>query len=155
MGIGIVPLEQMDPLEDVLVKLYLRCYEGMEEYAYSAPRDVKRYLRWLCRRTPFSFFLAVKGDEPVGFLVADDHWEEDGETVGEIHEVVVAPEERGKGVGSALVQRALDHFREKGLKKVGLWVGRRNKRAKAFYTHLGFKEGDAKGKWIRMERPLE
>ena len=148
-------LKGLEPWEETLIDLYLRCYKGMEKYAYTRPKDVRNYLRWLFKRAPSSFFLALEGDNPLGFLVADDHWEEGGERVGEIHEVVVAPENRTRGVGKALVQRALEHFREKGLKKAGLWVGKENKRARDFYTHLGFQEKGSQGKWIRMECSLE
>ncbi len=151
----IVPLEELEPWEQVLVDLYLQCYRGMEEYAYERPRDVLHYMRWLFKRAPSSFFLALEGGKPLGFLVADDHWEEGGKLGGEIHEIVVVPKDRTQGVGKALVQMALDYFREKGLKGVGLWVGKRNERAKAFYTHLGFREKGSQGKWIRMECALD
>lgn len=154
MGVRIELLEELEPWEEALVDLYLRCYKGMEKYADSRPEDVRNYLRWLFKRAPSSFFLALEGDDLLGFLVADDHWEEGGEVVGEIHEVVVAPESRTRGLGKTLVQRALDYFREKGLKKAGLWVGEENERAKDFYAHLGFQEKGSQGKWIRMERPL-
>ena len=62
------------------------------------------------------------------------------EIIREIHELVVVSEDRAKGIGKALVQRALNYFREKTLKKVGLWAVRGNKRAKVFYAHLGFRE---------------
>lgn len=154
MVVRIVLLEELEPWEEALVDLYLRCYRGMEKYAYKRPRDARHYLRWLFKRAPSSFFLALEGDKPLGFLVADDHWEEGGELGGEIHEIVVSPEARDKGVGKALVQRALDYFREKGFKRAGLWVGEKNERAKAFYAHLGFREQGSLGKWIRMECAL-
>jgi ribosomal protein S18 acetylase RimI-like enzyme len=155
MVVRIVLLEELEPWEGALVDLYLRCYKGMEEYAYKRPRDVRHYLRWLFKRVPSSFFIALEGDKPLGFLVADDHWEEGDLAGGEIHEVVVIPEDRTRGVGKALVQRALDCFCGKGLKRAGLWVGEKNERAKAFYAHLGFREKGSQGKWVRMECALE
>ncbi len=139
---------------DALVELYQEAYEGLEEYAYTRPRDVRRYMRWLHRRAPRSFFLALEGERLLGFIVADAQWMENGEPIGEIHEIVVSPEAREKGVGSALMERALGFFRERGLPKAGLWVGEHNTKAHDFYRHLGFEDRGKVGRWIRMERLL-
>lgn len=150
----IVNADQLVPWMDALVDLYREAYRGLEEYAYTRPRDIRNYLKWLHKRAPQSFFLALEGDQILGFLVADDRWLEQGEPVGEIHEIVVSPRARDKGVGKALMERAFSHFKEKGLSKAGLWVGVTNTRAHEFYRRLGFQDRGTVGRWTRMERPL-
>jgi len=150
----IVKADQLGPWMDTLVGLYQEAYQGLEEYAYTRPRDIRNYLKWLHKRAPHSFFLALEGDEVLGFIVADDRWLEQGEPVGEIHEIVVSSQARDKGVGRALMERALSHFREKGLAKAGLWVGVTNDKAYEFYQRLGFQDKGTMGRWIRMERAL-
>ncbi|RLD96481.1 MAG: N-acetyltransferase [Aquificota bacterium] len=147
-------IDELGPWLDHLVALYLDAYQGLGEYAYTRPRDVRHYMRWLFKRAPHSFFLAVEGQRLLGFIVADSQWLEEGEPVGEIHEIVVAPGAREKGVGKALIEKALEHFQQEGLGKVGLWVGERNLKAQEFYRRLGFRERGKVGHWIRMERPL-
>ncbi len=150
----IVNAEKLAPWMEALVELYQEAYRGLEEYAYTRPRDIRNYLKWLHKRAPHSFFLALEGDRLLGFVVADDRWLEEGEPVGEIHEIVVSSRARSKGVGKALMEKALAHFREKGLAKAGLWVGVTNEKAHQFYKGLGFEDKGTLGRWIRMERPL-
>ncbi len=147
-------IDELGPWLNSLVTLYLEAYRGLEEYAYARLKDVRHYLKWLYKRAPNSFFLALEGGRPLGFIVADAQWLEEGEPIGEIHEIVVAPGAREKGIGKALIEKALEHFRESRLTKAGLWVGEKNLKARDFYRHLGFVEKGKVGRWIRMERPL-
>jgi len=80
--------------------------------------------------------------------------QEKGEPVGEIHEIVVSQKARERGVGKLLMEKAIGLFKEKGLSKAGLWVGRTNTHAYDFYRHLGFRETGRVGIWIRMEKAL-
>ena len=148
----IVAIEALDPWMDALVGLYQQAYQGLEEYADTTVEEIKKYLRWLYKRTPDSFFIALEDEKVWGFIVADYRWKEKGEPVGEVHELVVSPLAREKGLGKALMDKALDLFREKGLRKAGLWVGVKNHNAYRFYSNLGFQETGRVGIWIRMER---
>ena len=69
--------------------------------------------------------------------------------MGEIHELFVVPEMRGRGVGNALLQRGLAYFCEKNLHIAELWVGISN-HAQKFYEKAGFKGAEIVGKWLRM-----
>jgi GNAT superfamily N-acetyltransferase len=46
---------------------------------------------------------------------------------------------RGQGIGRALLERALDWGRIRGIKRVQLTVFDRNREARAFYDKLGFR----------------
>ena len=52
----------------------------------------------------------------------------------------VAPEMRGKGVGTALLDAVIDEARRRGYVQVRLDVVDTNPRAKALYRHVGFRE---------------
>lgn len=75
-----------------------------------------------------------------GFVHVNEtqHWA--GQTDAYIGELVVAPEFEGRGIGSELVQAAIDWSRARGLERVTLATGARNGRARQFYASLGFEE---------------
>ncbi|NPA32806.1 MAG: GNAT family N-acetyltransferase [Aquificae bacterium] len=144
--------------EDIpkLVELYLKAYKGLEEYAYTHPKDVKSYMEWLVRRDPEGFLVAETGGKPVGFIGADANWfsRREGKLVGAVHEIVVDPEYRSRGIGKALMRSALDYFKKRGRDTAELWVGDKNTRAINFYKKLGFREEGRYNYWIRMKRGL-
>lgn len=57
----------------------------------------------------------------------------------EIISIAVRPSFRKAGVGTALVEYTLDLLAERGVPKVFLMVGERNKGAISFYRRLGFR----------------
>ncbi len=77
--------------------------------------------------------------------------EVDGELVGSLHVaaqyggsgeigMLVARDRRGRGVGTALMQAAVEHARAKGLHKLSLGVWPHNEAALALYRRFGFVE---------------
>jgi ribosomal protein S18 acetylase RimI-like enzyme len=57
----------------------------------------------------------------------------------ELH-IDLLPRAQGKGLGRLLIQRLWDELRKQGSAGVFLGVGWENRRAQAFYRHLGFEE---------------
>ncbi len=154
--IEIKRVDDIKPYVKQLSKLYMDAYKGLEKYAYTKPKDVRGYIEWLFKRDKDGFFIAFdpKG-KPVGFIGTDTNWVKNGKVIGEIHELVVSPQMKGKGLGRALIEEALNYFRQKGLKKSGLWVGEHNSIAQKLYVDCGYREVGRKGKWIRMEKELQ
>ena len=140
---------------DDFVAVYTEAYRGLEEYAYTKRRDVKNYFKWLFSRDRDGFLGAVD-DKAVGFVACDTNWISvfERQRVGEIHELFVLPEYRGRGVGSSLLEKAISYSMERGRKRAELWVGRTNFKARKFYLYHGFREAGEWGKWIRMVRDL-
>ena len=58
---------------------------------------------------------------------------------GEINEIYIVPEWRGKGIGNILMKHAEDWFRNKGIKTVRVEALATNEKALAFYRKHGFK----------------
>jgi GNAT superfamily N-acetyltransferase len=133
------------------VKLYTLSYKGLEEYAYTQKRDIEGYFRWLLKRDSEGF-LIVEAKEPIAFIACDTNWFSfvEGKVVGEIHELFVHPDYRGRGIGKMLVERAVDYARVRNRNIMGLWVGVKNFSAKEFYKRMGFVEKVSLGKWTRM-----
>ena len=98
-----------------------------------------------------AIFVAVDdGGRPVGFIhltTADDYY--DARATAHVADVVVAHEAAGRGVGSALMERAEQWAREQGLSMLTLNVFTANRRARDFYAKLGFAE-----EWIRCLKRL-
>jgi ribosomal protein S18 acetylase RimI-like enzyme len=73
----------------------------------------------------------------------------DDPSVGEIHAIHVASEERGRGVGWRLLDAAIETLRRYGVRRAILWVVEDNVTARGFYERQGWR-------WdgTRLERPL-
>jgi ribosomal protein S18 acetylase RimI-like enzyme len=61
-----------------------------------------------------------------------------GERVGEIESLSVAPEARGQGVGTALLEAAREHFRAQGIEFWSVAVVEANEGALRMYERAGF-----------------
>ncbi|MFC5994496.1 mycothiol synthase [Pseudonocardia hispaniensis] len=89
---------------------------------------------------PEGFLLAVDADDRLlGF-----HWTKvhpgsgSAAAIGEVYVLGVAPEARGRRLGSALTLAGLHHLRDQGLAEVLLYVEADNAPAVTVYTDLGF-----------------
>ncbi|MGD9420736.1 MAG: GNAT family N-acetyltransferase [Verrucomicrobiota bacterium JB025] len=65
-----------------------------------------------------------------------------GGPVGTVEDVIVHPDFRGRGVGSAIIRKALDHADSTGLLRISLLADLSNERALKFYHSLGFTRSD-------------
>jgi GNAT superfamily N-acetyltransferase len=63
--------------------------------------------------------------------------------VGEVRAFFVRPGAWRRGVGSALMQAALDQLRDLGYAQATVWSFDANSRANAFYEHHGFRRDGA------------
>ncbi|QWK19626.1 MAG: GNAT family N-acetyltransferase [Hydrogenobacter thermophilus] len=139
-----------------LAQVYLKGYKGLEEYSYTHIDDVMAYLNWLFRRDVAGIFVAKYEGQIIGFVASDGNWfsKREGKVVGAIHELVVLPEYRSKGIGKALVEKVIEYFKSRGLDTAELWVGEENYEAINFYRGLGFESKDRFNYWIRMTKKL-
>ena len=112
---------------------------GLEKECFSSPWSENAVLEGMRHNTVF--FKAVSDFEFAGYAgvtaVAGE---------GYINNIAVTARHRQKGVGSLLLNRALDFAREEKLDFLSLEVRRSNTAAISLYKKLGFKtEGERKG----------
>jgi ribosomal protein S18 acetylase RimI-like enzyme len=69
---------------------------------------------------------------------------------GILHDIIVAPEHRGAGIGRLLLDAALDYFRSRGVPRVVLSTAEHNKGAQRLFAAMGFRRT-----MIEMTRELD
>ncbi|GIH88588.1 mycothiol synthase [Planobispora rosea] len=136
-----VRLRTFDPETDreAWVALNARAFMTHPEQGAWTLEDLKRREQesWF---DPDGFFLAVRGDRPVGFHWTKVHGEGDHAhgPIGEVYVVGVDPAEQGGGLGRSLTLAGLAYLRSRGLPQVMLYVDESNAAAVRLYERLGF-----------------
>ena len=86
----------------------------------------------------------------VGFADFGRYWLDDLHDAGEVYAIYVLKEYYGKGIGYALMKKALDALSE--YPQTAVWVLTGNERAIRFYKRCGF-EFDGQKKEIELGAP--
>jgi ribosomal protein S18 acetylase RimI-like enzyme len=102
----------------------------------------------------FTLVAEARGDA-VGFCsVATVSRDADrGQHTGEVAALYVDPDRWGKGIGNALMTKALSELREAGCDAATLWVLAENELATRFYAKFGFSPDGFGGPDPRTGRP--
>ena len=130
--------------ETIIRTMTIADYDGVYDLWISTPgmglnttddsrEGIGRYLR----RNPTTSFVAEREGKIVGVIMAGH----DGRR-GFIHHTAVRPECRRQGIGSQLVQHALDALEAEGIHKVALVAFERNVQGNAFWEGAGFTQRD-------------
>lgn len=69
---------------------------------------------------------------------------------GVLHDIIVDPEHRGRGIGRLLLDAALEFFRSRGVPRVVLSTAEQNEAAQRLFTKMGFRRT-----MIEMTRELD
>lgn len=83
-------------------------------------------------------WIAVDGDDVVGFVTVAPSRDEDLPGLGEVRALYVAPDRWRSGAGSALLARAEVLLGDAGFNEAHLWVLEGNTRARRFYERTGW-----------------
>ncbi|HHS97608.1 MAG TPA: GNAT family N-acetyltransferase [Chloroflexi bacterium] len=154
---GIVPFDPFRHLGQVADLMEMAFAEEMGPVARYILRRMRRMARW----GGLGFLLweaEASGIDPLGFV-----WLEEGRVVGNISlrraaypggwmigNVAVHPDWRGRGIGRALVEAALETVEQRGGAWVGLEVREDNLVARRLYERLGF---EPVGTTVELARP--
>lgn len=143
------PMQQISNLAGI----YKNAYRDYPEYADTRDKDILSYLKSLWEESSPDVLVAEEKGNLLGFIVVDPCWSvRNGEPVGEVHEFVVDYRHQGRNIGATLLQAGIDYLENKGLSKIGLWVGNHNKPAQSLYKKYGFKKLYNDRTWTKMER---
>jgi GNAT superfamily N-acetyltransferase len=86
--------------------------------------------------------VAAAGMTVAGYVYATvepQNWKELREAAGFIHDVVVTPEGRRRGLGTQLINGAIAWCRERGMPRVLLWAAEQNVEAQQLFARRGFR----------------
>jgi GNAT superfamily N-acetyltransferase len=101
--------------------------------------ELSEAVRGLISDAERGIVLMAQDPEPVGVAVLAFTWTlEHGGRVAWLDELFVIPEHRGRGIGRALLRRALDIARENGCRAVDLEVDSGHAQAERLYQREGF-----------------
>jgi ribosomal protein S18 acetylase RimI-like enzyme len=129
-----ISIRQMTPDDyDTVYALWLAT-PGM---GLNTADDSRGGIEKFLRRNPNTCFVAESGAGLAGVILCGH----DGRR-GHIHHTAVAPGERGRGLGRALVARAMDALRDEGINKATLVAFADNAGGNAFWEKLGFAARD-------------
>ena len=90
-----------------------------------------------------SVFVADENGSVIGYVYAalePMSWKELRGPAGFIHDIAVTEASRRAGVGTKLMQAAIDWLRERGAPRVILWTAAPNEAAHALFRELGFRD---------------
>jgi ribosomal protein S18 acetylase RimI-like enzyme len=86
--------------------------------------------------------VAVVDEATVGYCYAGIEplsWKELRDTAGFIHDLALDPAARRQGAGRALLNEAIDWFRQRGMSRVMLWTSTANDPARRLFEGAGFR----------------
>jgi len=117
----------------------------------------EQWTGWLRGTVPgWRTFVAVSGDDIVGFASGGPSRDEDGSPtqVGELGAIYVLPSAWGQGAGRMLMAEFTASLRESGYEEASLWVLDDNPRARRFYEAAGWTlDGKTKAD-VLLETPV-
>jgi ribosomal protein S18 acetylase RimI-like enzyme len=125
----------------------LRLHHGFDGDRFMAPgaNPEEGYGRFLgaARRQKDSVVLVAEHDRMIlGYVFAGIEprsWKELRDVAGFVHDVWVAEEARGSGVGERLVEAAAEWIYARGVRRVMLWTAEKNGPAQRLFERLGFR----------------
>jgi ribosomal protein S18 acetylase RimI-like enzyme len=141
-------IDRIGELEPVWRSLYEHHAEVGEEVAPVRPlhetwrRRRREYQRWLTTDEA-SLLLADRGGRAIGYAMLRLNpgpvtWDI-GEQLVEVETLAVIPEERGSGIGRALLEEAARVARELGAEALDVGLVHTNEGAQRFYEREGFR----------------
>lgn len=123
-------IQKLTPSDyDNVIALWTACPEMELNDVDDSREGFERFLD----RNPDTCFAAVEGEQLQGVILSGN----DGRR-GYIYHAAVAPDARGRGIGSELVQAVLEQMKAFGISKVGLLVFADNENGARFWKSHGF-----------------
>lgn len=116
---------------------HVQAVHAIEKAIFPTPWSLEVFLVELVKPES-DWYVALEGDEPPGREVVGYVGLSQMADVGHLVNLAVRPANRRAGVGTVLLDRALQAARERGLVEVTLEVRDSNLEARRFYEDMGF-----------------
>ncbi len=113
---------------DEVYPIWIACHNGL-----NSTDDSKEGIAKYLQRNPLTSFVAVKDGHVVGVILCGH----DGRR-GYIQHMSISPDHRRLGIGSRLVDLALEALNKEGIKKVALVAFKTNDLGNSFWEAQGF-----------------
>jgi len=114
---------------DIVYNLWLNTAGMGMNPVDDSPAGIEKYLR----RNPDTCFVAENGDGVIGVILSGH----DGRR-GLIYHLAVKESERERGIGTKLLDCAMEALRNEGIQKIYIIVFKRNESGNAFWEKRGF-----------------
>ena len=112
-------------------------WQGCEGIGLHSDVDSRHWIATYLQRNPGLSFVAVQGGKIIGAVLCGHDRRR-----GYLHHLAVAQEYRRSGIGAALVDKAIDALREKGIRKCHGFVPGENRAALEFWQSIGWVQRD-------------
>jgi ribosomal protein S18 acetylase RimI-like enzyme len=123
----------------IVAMLDMYCRDAFGDCKPLSPQARENLIPGLVRHGGARVFLAYDDEQPIGVAICLAGFSSfRGKPLVNIHDVAVAPQVRGKGVGRLLLKAVEADARELGCCKVTLEVRSDNVRAMGLYRSVGF-----------------
>jgi ribosomal protein S18 acetylase RimI-like enzyme len=127
--------------------LLMRLHHGFDEDRFVAPgKDPDEGYAWFLgtqlRQAEAAVLVAEQDTRILGYAYAAIEplsWKELRDEAGFLHDLVVAPGDRGQGVGEALLNAAIGWLGSRGMPRVVLWTAEQNAVAQRLFARRGFR----------------
>jgi ribosomal protein S18 acetylase RimI-like enzyme len=147
---GAMELNSLEPLWDALQEHHAKISPELD--ARTPKREAAdawrirraKYERWL--KDPATFVvIAEGGGRPIGYAFVTvgapfASWDT-GERLAQLETLSVLPDQRGKGIGLALLRSVREQLAEEGVESMSITTTTTNVDAQRFYERHGFKQG--------------
>lgn len=132
-----------DAIAAVHVSSWRAAYRGLLPQDFLDGLDVehRRDVWWRQLTEPgevIAVLIAARGPQTLGFASLTQARDSDGDRIGEVAAIYVAPWSWGTGVGRALMDAAVTTLTQAGFAEATLWVLSGNDRALSFYRAAGW-----------------
>jgi ribosomal protein S18 acetylase RimI-like enzyme len=125
----------------------VRAHHAFDSRRFLTPRPgleagYGHFLRTQLENEDVAIFVAERAGAIVGYVytgVEARSWKELRDVAGFIHDVVVAPEARGGGIATRLIETAAAWLGARGVPRVMLWTAEKNQDAQRLFERLGFR----------------
>jgi GNAT superfamily N-acetyltransferase len=148
-----------EAVADVHVRSWQGAYRGLLPDSLldklSVEERARMWRAWLTRASDVSVWVADEGGSVIGFVAAGPQNPLEDRDVAEVYAIYLLPERMGRGLGRALLARAIDELRP-GFGAVMLWVLKTNERARRFYEATGWRtDGATKTETVGEVEPAQ